>query len=254
MTDTPTSASGPPPAAGRRHLKGQSIPKRLLAKTPVKFLLVFLPMAAAILGVFALIYRLEVQNEINLMMAGQSATVAAEKVRIEQMLRDGMADVVIQAQNSALVEMPLRPDPALLRYVAMDLGTLLTVTKLYSQARFLNWMGQEVVRVDYRDQKAVVAEDDKLQDKSDRYYFQKSHGAGQGAGLPVPIGPEHGKRQVGAPRSFPPCAWLLPWWTAPAAKEAFLSSTTGAMPYSGKSGKGLPARGGPCWPTGTAGG
>ena len=46
--------------------------------------------------------------------------------------------------------------------------------KVYDQIRFLNTQGDELVRVDYSDKGAIVQPKDKLQNKKDRYYFQKT--------------------------------------------------------------------------------
>jgi PAS domain S-box-containing protein len=46
--------------------------------------------------------------------------------------------------------------------------------KVYSQIRFLNTQGLEIVRVDHKDSLSKIIEKEKLQDKSNRYYFKES--------------------------------------------------------------------------------
>jgi PAS domain S-box-containing protein len=46
--------------------------------------------------------------------------------------------------------------------------------KVYSQVRFLDMQGFEIVRVDYEHSKSIIVEKNKLQNKSNRYYFKES--------------------------------------------------------------------------------
>ncbi len=51
---------------------------------------------------------------------------------------------------------------------------LMNSKKVYSQVRFLDISGQEIVRVDYKNAQCEVIDNAKLQNKSSRYYFQES--------------------------------------------------------------------------------
>ncbi|MEA4914779.1 MAG: sensor domain-containing diguanylate cyclase [Christensenella sp.] len=62
-----------------------------------------------------------------------------------------------------------------------DLGDIETLwraysnsRKVYDQIRFLNTQGDELIRVDYSKKGAVILPKDQLQNKKDRYYFQKT--------------------------------------------------------------------------------
>lgn len=63
------------------------------------------------------------------------------------------------------------------------------------QVRYLDASGQEVVRVDRRDERLVIVPEQQLQNKSDRYYVQEGllHEAGQVYVSPLDLNVEHGQ-------------------------------------------------------------
>ena len=198
MSESPPSPS--PAASGSlKSFWGKLALSRFpTASAPVRFFLLFIPLSALVLATIAVTYHLEVQNEIRVMVADQTTKVQTEKAQIDQALKDGMDDAVILAHNLELVEMPLRPDEAKLRAITKDFINLLLVKKRYSQARFLSWTGQEIIRVDYRDGKAVVTDESQLQDKSDRYYFTEGMklSKGQVYVTPLDLNVEHKKIEM----------------------------------------------------------
>lgn len=65
------------------------------------------------------------------------------------------------------------------------------------QVRYLDASGQEVVRVDRRDERLIVVPEQDLQNKSDRYYVQEGllHEAGQVYVSPLDLNIEHGQAE-----------------------------------------------------------
>ena len=61
-----------------------------------------------------------------------------------------------------------------LNLFTQSLTRIIESRKVYAQVRFLDIKGFEVVRVDYKDSKSIIIEKEKLQDKSDRYYFKEA--------------------------------------------------------------------------------
>jgi PAS domain S-box-containing protein len=61
-----------------------------------------------------------------------------------------------------------------LEFFTQTLERIVESRKVYSQVRFLNTQGFEVLRIEYRNSKSIVIEEDQLQNKSDRYYFKES--------------------------------------------------------------------------------
>lgn len=61
-----------------------------------------------------------------------------------------------------------------LEFFTQTLKRIVESRKIYSQVRFINTQGSEVVRVDYKDSKSIVIKKEDLQNKADRYYFKES--------------------------------------------------------------------------------
>ncbi|WP_298753478.1 PAS domain-containing sensor histidine kinase [uncultured Arcobacter sp.] len=61
-----------------------------------------------------------------------------------------------------------------LEFFTQDLKRISQSRKVYSQIRFVNNSGQEVVRVDNKNNKTIIIKKENLQDKSNRYYFKES--------------------------------------------------------------------------------
>lgn len=67
--------------------------------------------------------------------------------------------------------------------------------RAYYQVRYIDGAGQEIVRVDYRDGRAVAVPKDSLQDKSDRYYVREglARPPGEIYLSPMDLNVEHGR-------------------------------------------------------------
>ena len=61
-----------------------------------------------------------------------------------------------------------------LELFSQNLKRIAQSRKVYSQIRFLNKEGIEIVRVDYKDSNSIIIKKSELQNKSNRYYFKES--------------------------------------------------------------------------------
>lgn len=61
-----------------------------------------------------------------------------------------------------------------IEFFRQDLKRISLSRKVYSQIRFVNNDGQEIVRVDYTKGKAIIVKKENLQNKASRYYFKES--------------------------------------------------------------------------------
>jgi len=59
-------------------------------------------------------------------------------------------------------------------FFTQDIKRLAQSRKVYSQIRYIDKQGQEKVRIDYKNEDAVVTKQEQLQDKSNRYYFKEA--------------------------------------------------------------------------------
>lgn len=83
-------------------------------------------------------------------------------------------DLLFLSRHSALRDAVNYPSPDKLRHVAEDFAIFSESRGHYDQIRWIDQRGMEIVRVDYVQGKAKVSAHDKLQDKSQRYYFTNS--------------------------------------------------------------------------------
>lgn len=117
-------------------------------------------------------YYLSVSNEQKYALHKEKVTVEL----IQQTLADNLENMAADAKNFAFISR------SLMTLTTSDRQRLLNQYFLqfsqnqsdYSQIRFLNKTGQEQVRINHIGNRYEVVQADEMQDKSQRYYFQKS--------------------------------------------------------------------------------
>ncbi len=106
-----------------------------------------------------------------------------------------MSDLLILAKHNAFyTDSRLLPIGAF-RTLQDDFSHFSEMKGVYGQIRFLNTEGLEIVRVNYRQEKATIVPVKSLQNKGDRYYFKESMKVGQGMVYvsPLDLNMERGK-------------------------------------------------------------
>lgn len=148
------------------------------AMTLGRFLLWFLPMAAALCAAFYVFYRQEVAHEASLLRTDQMNVLLGERRRMESRLTTAASDTLILAQDPLLTDLPERPDRRQMDTARRLLLTLARNKPAYVQVRFLGRDGRELIRLDRAAGGPYPVPEDALQDKSDRYYVREAQKLG----------------------------------------------------------------------------
>ncbi|MCG8572503.1 MAG: ATP-binding protein, partial [Spirochaetes bacterium] len=84
------------------------------------------------------------------------------------------ADLKILAQNSNLIKFLHTADNNSRTEAAHDFYVFINEKKLYDQIRYIDENGGEIIRINFYDGDPKIIEDQYLQDKSGRYYFEET--------------------------------------------------------------------------------
>ena len=141
-----------------------------------RFLLIFIPVTLLLTATIYLFYQQEVGIELRMLKFREKNHTDLAQRRVDQMLKNVAAEILIQAQHFVLLNWPDQPRPEDLLSLTSEFVTFMRNKGVYDQARFLNVQGREVVRVNYGQGRITVIPGDELQDKSDRYYFKETTG------------------------------------------------------------------------------
>jgi PAS domain S-box-containing protein len=138
----------------------------------VRFCLWMLILGIVLFTVFALLYNAEVGNNRSLRMASAWQSINLSVQFIGEELSHAVSDLVLLTRQNELAKLLEGDDSNTNRQLAKQFRALLATHRVYDQARFIGADGMEVVRVNYNKGDPVRVQPDKLQDKSDRYYFR----------------------------------------------------------------------------------
>ena len=140
------------------------------------FLKVFIPLALLLAAVMMVLGMAQQRGYLSGLKQDQVSLVRLEREVLETNLRARVRDAVFLADLShmALVQHSDREGARRMlaeAFVLFSLGQ-----KVYDQVRLLDAKGWEQVRVDQKGQEHILVEEDRLQDKSGRYYVEKAIG------------------------------------------------------------------------------
>ncbi|MCE5341901.1 MAG: PAS domain S-box protein [Planctomycetaceae bacterium] len=142
-------------------------------KKLVRILFYTLPFIVVFFAIFAIV---NAQKRIwkNNLHKELQIHIYRETIGVESYLREVVQDISFLADSAEETEIFDNSG----RKVRSDLTDLFVnfgyARGIYSQFRVLDIGGMEIVRVDFKNDKAVICPEDKLQDKSSRYYFTDS--------------------------------------------------------------------------------
>ena len=132
-----------------------------------QFLLFFLPAALLVAAAFMLLHLSQAGVELRVLEARELEIVAAQKAAILAEISTIRADLLI------LAEPPVAPvDEASRLRLEERFLAFARYRGVYDQIRFIGARGNEIVRVNHNAGLTSVVPLARLQDKSDRYYFQ----------------------------------------------------------------------------------
>ncbi len=137
-------------------------------------LTIFIPIAAFLVvgGIYSL--NGEIDREIGKIKAQEAAEVLLAAKSIEQNLQFVSNEVLILSESSLLKEYLHDPRPQTLSHLEKAFLSIARKRQFYHQIRWLDVNGKERIRIDTNHYVSNVIPDQKLQDKSNRYYFTDS--------------------------------------------------------------------------------
>lgn len=163
-----------------------------------RFLFYFVPLFFAITLLFAGLLVADYLRIASLINANEQLQVNTIRKTLVRDLEDIGPDLRILIQSEHLHEYLASPSVESKLRLEHTFGLIAEHKQRYDQIRFIDSEGQERVRVDYINGKAVGVQEDQLQDKSDRYYFRESSTLEQGDVFvsPLDLNIEHGQVEV----------------------------------------------------------
>lgn len=135
--------------------------------------------------------------ERDALMAQEATQVAVGKRHLTRALETVSADLKFLAASEPMRSVLDETDPKQRARLARSFANLATHRRLYDQIRYLDETGMEVVRVDFNEGDVLVVPEERLQDKSGRYYFADTFELqrGQVYVSPLDLNIEHGRIQ-----------------------------------------------------------
>lgn len=149
-------------------------PKTQLREIAKRFLRIFLPLAVSTGAIALLIYRIDLKNEIDLVLVQESNSVDTRARSVGDEFDGMVSDLMYLARMREFKEMAAKPGAAWKRAIAGEFMAFSSAMGFYDQIRFIDDKGMEAVRVDYRAGSPVIVPGSGLQMKGGRYYFREA--------------------------------------------------------------------------------
>ncbi len=153
---------------------------------------------AVLVTVIAVHYQLYVTSESSRRSDSELLNLQLGKTAIVTELSNIQADVNFLARQAELHGYFDRLDDTNLEIMARDFALFAGEKIVYDQIRLLDRSGQEIIRVNHQDGRAVIVEKSQLQNKANRYYFTESmqYQRNEIYISPFDLNIEHGKIQI----------------------------------------------------------
>lgn len=138
----------------------------------VQVVALFIPLALMIGLFFLVFYHAETAEEKAAIKAQEQFFVGAGADAMRYKLEAVVRDLRFLSGNSALKRYLDGQNEADRADLAADFANFCVSMGIFDKVRWIDEAGKERVRINYHRGKAIVVPDDRLQDKSDRYYFE----------------------------------------------------------------------------------
>jgi len=161
-------------------------------KTYIGYFLLYAIVLLIIAGIYLWI---EHEQDIELHKTNEKVQIELAKISIERDLVRVLPDLTLLAGDTTIVNYLKGEEAALYQQLSSSFQAFAQQKRLYSMVRILDKTGQERLRVEYKQGEAHVIDQNILQDKSKRYYFQDTIGLGAGELYisPMDLNMEHGE-------------------------------------------------------------
>ncbi len=144
------------------------------ARTLKLFLVLALPLAAVLIGFLATFYRSESNAFLDEIKVEEQVALRLQQTSIGINFRTVVSDLMYLSNKSTLCEHDAQEDPTGGHSLPGEYLLLSKTKGLYDQIRFLDNQGMEKVRVNYNAGRPEVVQEQDLQNKFGRYYFQEA--------------------------------------------------------------------------------
>lgn len=162
------------------------------------FLILFGVMGTVLVGMLILFYQLQTENYNKRIRSEERHSVDLQLAVMRNHFDSILSDLSFLAGQEDLRTYLESPKHQLLTPVSREYQTFSASKRIYDQIRFLNESGQELVRVNYRPDSPEIVAQNKLQDKSKRYYFADAFKLAEGEVFisPLDLNIERGQVEV----------------------------------------------------------
>jgi PAS domain S-box-containing protein len=143
-------------------------------------LLLGLAFSALLAIPFVLYHRAESDNNLSLLQAEQEQVIKLAAGAIHQEMDAVLSDLRYLSQHNEIRNYLTHATPGSRLDLAREYLVLARQKRLYDQIRFIGVDGMEEVRVNFNEGNPEIVADPNLQDKHDRYYFEKTLGLSPG--------------------------------------------------------------------------
>ncbi len=159
------------------------------------FLLLFLLLGIVLWGIVSVFYRVQFRSIVGSLTTREVHTVNLQKIEVENNLSEIVSDLLFISRQNELQNYFTSGEDKAVGDIEKEYRELALRKKKYDQIRYLDTLGQEIVRVNYNGgSPAAVAKKD-LQNKGKRYYFTDAFRLKQGEIFisPLDLNIEHGE-------------------------------------------------------------
>jgi diguanylate cyclase (GGDEF)-like protein len=153
-------------------------------KQPIKkainlFLIFFLAIGALMAGSVALIYQTETTTFLSKLKEQEWYTIDRQRTAIGGKFDAIVGDLLFISLQNELHSYLELGRPQVTKAMQSEYMSISATKKIYDQIRYLNAEGMEKVRVNYNAGNPVAVSEEKLQNKSKRYYFTDTFELGE---------------------------------------------------------------------------
>jgi len=163
------------------------------------FLLIFIPYAVLITAGFALFATVQYRHNVKLIKKNELLQLDLVRKSVVRDLENILPDIEVLANERHIQQFFIRADESSRKLAEQEIESFSKHKRIYRQIRLLDAAGQEKIRVEYVDNKVSEVDSEKLQDKSDRYYFKESVNLGRGELYISPLDLNMEKGQIETP-------------------------------------------------------
>ncbi len=161
------------------------------------FLMIFLPIFLILIFSASGIYYYESNVMYKLYKERKTRRLEIDRINLCNQLMEVSLDLAFLCKSHHLEDLINNKDERKI-FLAREFMNISDTMKAYDQIRYIDKTGKEQVRVDFKNEKAAIVPENKLQNKSSRYYIRDTIrlGKDQVYVSPLDLNVEHGQVEV----------------------------------------------------------